>query len=525
MGRKRANGATDYWVCFGQGIVSVRNSTEGRQTESHHTRALSRRSAESTTQAAMFSKRWERRWKQWLVVLSLLLSDVLLALLVSLTASTLQGFWGQGPLSSASVGSIGITMMVWILMRVLLGLYPGYGLNQVEELRRQTYTALAALAVTATLAFGLQVGDLLSRLLVGLSSLELLLLSPLVRHLVKWGLGKVGLWGKPVAILGAAEAGKQLAQTLWREGGMGLRPVTVFDFEVSEGEVLEGAAHGETVAGAMDLARHQGIGTAVFAMPQVRSEQLSRFVGRASLIFPYIIVIPNLNGTTTSAVIARDLGGTLGLEIKHNLLNPWAQRLKRAMDIGCVVVGGALISPLLLVLSLFVWLERRGPILYWDLRMGKDANTFWCVKFRTMVDEADAELQRLLEENSRLREEYLEYHKLRDDPRITPVGKWLRTTSLDELPQLWNVLRGEMSLVGPRPYKPRESEVVGLAQEEILRVRPGITGLWQVSGRNSVSFKQRIQMDGYYVRNWSVWLDFVVLIRTAETVVFREGAA
>jgi hypothetical protein len=170
----------------------VRDNTEGRHTEGRHTSALSKRLAEPTTQAAMFSKRWERRWKQWLVVLALLLTDVLLALLVSLTASTLQGFWGQGPLSSASVGSIGITMMVWILMRVLLGLYPGYGLNQVEELRRQTYTALAALAVTATLAFGLQVGDLLSRLLVGLSSLELLLLSPLVRHLAKWGLGKVG---------------------------------------------------------------------------------------------------------------------------------------------------------------------------------------------------------------------------------------------------------------------------------------------------------------------------------------------
>ena len=140
---------------------------------------------------------WARR--HWLVVLALLLSDVLLALLVALTASTLQGFWGQGPITAASTegmvasaGSIVITMMVWILMRALLGLYPGYGLNQVEELRRQTYTALVALAVTATLAFALQVGDLPSRLLVGLSSLELLLLSPLVRHLAKWGLGKVG---------------------------------------------------------------------------------------------------------------------------------------------------------------------------------------------------------------------------------------------------------------------------------------------------------------------------------------------
>ena len=472
----------------------------------------------------MFPKRREQRWRQWLVVLTLLLSDVLLALVVSGTASTFQDLWGRGPLLTASAGSMIVTMTIWILMRALLGLYPGYGLNQVEELRRQTYTALAALAVTATLAFGFQVGDLLSRLLVGLGALELLLLSPLVRHLVKWGLGRVGLWGKPVAILGAAEAAKQLAQTLQREWELGFKPVAVFGFQVSAGEVLEETPYGESVAGAMELAREQGIDTAVFAMSQVRSEQLVRFVGKASLIFQYVIVIPNLNGTTTSAVIARDLGGTLGLEVKHNLLNPWSQRLKRVLDIGCVVVGGALVFPLLLLLALFIWLERRGPVLYWDLRMGKDAKPFRCVKFRSMVDEADAELQRLLEENSRLRQEYYEYHKLHDDPRITPIGRFLRKSSLDELPQLWNVLRGEMSLVGPRPYKPHESEAVGLSQEEILRVPPGITGLWQVSGRNSVTFKDRTLIDVYYVRNWSVWLDLIVLFRTANVVVFRRGA-
>ena len=463
--------------------------------------------------------------RRWLVTLTLLVSDILLALLVLQTASTLYGFLGSGPLSAASAApSIAITMVVWIVMRALSGLYPGYGLNQVEELRRQTYTALAALALTATLAFGFQVGDLLSRLLVGLSSLELLLLSPLVRHLVKWGLGALRMWGKPVAILGAGEAGGQLAQALEREPGLGYRPLAVFDFDRTEGTVLEGASHGGSVTEAMELARKRGIDTLVFAMPQVRHKQLVRFVGRASRDFRYVIVIPNLSGAVTSAVIARDLGGTLGLEIKHNLLNPWAQRIKRVLEVGAVVVGGALISPLLAVLAVLVWLERGGPVFYWDQRMGKDAKTFWCIKFRTMVDKADDELQRLLEESSRLREEYLRYHKLSDDPRITPVGRFLRKSSLDELPQLWNVLRGEMSLVGPRPYKPRESEEVGVLEEEILRVRPGITGLWQVSGRNSTTFEGRVQLDAYYVRNWSVWLDLVILARTLESVVFGKGA-
>jgi len=141
-----------------------------------------------------------------------------------------------------------------------------------------------------------------------------------------------------------------------------------------------------------------------------------------------------------------------------------------------------------------------------------------------MVPEAEAKLQHMLEEDPRLREEYLTYHKLRDDPRVTRVGRFLRKTSLDELPQIWNVLRGEMSLVGPRPYLPRESERIGAAQEEVLRVPPGMTGPWQVAGRNHTSFEERVRMDAYYVRDWSVWLDLILLARTLEVLVFKRAA-
>jgi lipopolysaccharide/colanic/teichoic acid biosynthesis glycosyltransferase len=116
------------------------------------------------------------------------------------------------------------------------------------------------------------------------------------------------------------------------------------------------------------------------------------------------------------------------------------------------------------------------------------------------------------------------YHKLRKDPRVTRVGSFLRKTSLDELPQLWNVLKGEMSLVGPRPYLPRESTDIGANQSEILRVNPGITGPWQVAGRNGTSFGERVTIDAYYVRNWSVWLDIVILARTVRTLIFDREA-
>jgi lipopolysaccharide/colanic/teichoic acid biosynthesis glycosyltransferase len=141
-----------------------------------------------------------------------------------------------------------------------------------------------------------------------------------------------------------------------------------------------------------------------------------------------------------------------------------------------------------------------------------------------MAHNAEVLLQQMLQKNVGLREEYAKYHKLRDDPRVTRVGRFLRRTSLDELPQIWNVLRGEMSLVGPRPYLPRESEEIGITQSEILRVPPGISGLWQVAGRNQTSFGERVQMDAYYVRDWSVWLDLVLLARTLKTVLLGRGA-
>jgi lipopolysaccharide/colanic/teichoic acid biosynthesis glycosyltransferase len=130
----------------------------------------------------------------------------------------------------------------------------------------------------------------------------------------------------------------------------------------------------------------------------------------------------------------------------------------------------------------------------------------------------------MLKENAEMREEYSKYHKLRRDPRVTGVGRFLRKTSLDELPQIWNVLRGEMSLVGPRPYLPRESGDIGAPQDEILRVPPGITGPWQVAGRNESFFADRVRMDVHYVRNWSVWLDLVILARTVKSVLLSRGA-
>ena len=460
-------------------------------------------------------------------MLALVFSDLLLASLFWGIAILLQSIWGQGQLlmTGTTPAYIVSNTVVWLGLRALLGLYPGYGLSPVEELRRQTYATVATLAILAILALAFQSGDQLSRLLVALSFLERLFLAPVGRHFVKWWLAKVGLWGKPAVIVGTGRNGGQLVRALNEEWGLGLRPVACFDSRLSAaGRVRKEVLHGQSLTGMLKRARSQGVDTAILAMPDVRREHVLRFVDIARHCFPHVIVIPNLGEMTNAAVTARRLGNVFGIEIKQNLLNPWNLRVKRVLDLTGAIVGGILVLPLLLMISLLIKIDSPGPVLYTAKRLGKDQTLFPCLKFRTMGPDAEAGLQRILEENPRMREEYLTYHKLRDDPRVTSMGRFLRKTSLDELPQLWNVLRGEMSLVGPRPYLPRESEEIGNSQDEVLRVPPGMTGPWQVAGRSHTSFKERVQMDANYVRDWSIWLDLILLARTVKILFFRRTA-
>ena len=464
-------------------------------------------------------------WRRRLVSLILLLTDALLALLVWGAAFALQSVWGHGPLSTATAISAAPSVATWMVIRALLGLYPGYGLDQVEELRRQTFAVLTTLAITSTFAFTLQVGQLMSRMALGLGFLGLLTLAPLARQLAKWLMMKADLWGKPVVVLSSGEPGERLATLLTRQWELGYIPIAVLGAHPSQSRNrFEETPDEESLAQATLLSKRYGIDTIIIAMPHTRREHVVKIVDWASLGFRHVTVIPNLGGITNSAAVARNFAGIFGIEINYNLLNPSVRRAKRALDIAATVVGVVLISPIFLTLCLLVWLESGGPVFYTDQRMGRDGKLFSCVKFRTMVPHAESVLQRMLEEDPELRKEYLEFHKLRQDPRVTRVGRFLRKTSLDELPQLWNVLRGDMRLVGPRPYLPRESGEIGVTQSEILRVYPGITGPWQVSGRNRTSFVERVKIDAHYVRNWSIWLDLVILARTAMTVLLARDA-
>ena len=196
---------------------------------------------------------------------------------------------------------------------------------------------------------------------------------------------------------------------------------------------------------------------------------------------------------------------------------------KRAFDIVGALTLGLLFSPLILLIITLIRIEGE-PILFWHKRIGRNGRIFHCVKFRTMVRNAEQVLRHLLNEHPELRDEWTQNLKLRNDPRITMTGRVLRLTSLDELPQLWNVLRGEMSLVGPRPVVRAELLRYGRNASKYLAVKPGLTGLWQVKGRNDTTYRRRVAMDKFYVQNHSILLDIYILAATPAAVLRRNGA-
>jgi lipopolysaccharide/colanic/teichoic acid biosynthesis glycosyltransferase len=191
---------------------------------------------------------------------------------------------------------------------------------------------------------------------------------------------------------------------------------------------------------------------------------------------------------------------------------------KRLFDIVFSLSVLILCSPLYLILAILIAVSSPGPIFYIQKRVGKDFKTFGCVKFRTMVNNADQVLQTMLEECPEMKQEFEENFKLKQDPRITWIGQFLRYTSLDEFPQFWNVLRGDMSVVGPRPLVPDEISRYGYRMKKVLTIRPGITGLWQVSGRNDIPYEKRIKMDVYYANAHNWLMDLWIIVKTVGIV-------
>ncbi|MCX7957689.1 MAG: undecaprenyl-phosphate galactose phosphotransferase WbaP [Deltaproteobacteria bacterium] len=212
------------------------------------------------------------------------------------------------------------------------------------------------------------------------------------------------------------------------------------------------------------------------------------------------------------------------INIKNRLKNPFYRAIKRIFDL---VIGSILLIislPLMFVIAILIKTDSDGSVIYRHRRIGYKGKQFDCLKFRSMVEGADKMLKKIIEENPKMKEEWDRFKKLPNDPRVTRIGRLLRKTSLDELPQLINVIKGDMSLVGPRPVLYEELQLFKEGSDYYLEVKPGITGLWQISGRSDIDFQKRVELESWYVKNYSLWLDITVIIRTIKVVFTKAGA-
>ncbi|MEA2101745.1 MAG: undecaprenyl-phosphate galactose phosphotransferase WbaP [Thermodesulfobacteriota bacterium] len=420
---------------------------------------------------------------------------------------------------------------LWVVMFAYEGLYPSVGMSFWEELKNLLKGDFIAFIMMILYTFIMRTSVEFSRLVIVMAFGFSLFILPLTRRWMRTLLGRLGLWAKTVILVGNPEPIRQVLENLGCNPDFGLRPVGMF---VSSEPPAQGGQERQLpdkmkdieIMGTLSMVGDTGhrAEEVIIAMPDLSRKDLVYMVERAGRIAPVVKVLPDLYGLASAGVRTHDLDGMLLLEIEDRLALKRNIYTKRAFDVICSLTGLILLSPFFVIVAMLVRMGSKGPVFFGHTRIGRKGDRFRCYKFRTMVFNAQEVLDDLLASDPDARAEWESAFKLRDDPRITGMGTLLRKTSLDEIPQLFNVLKGEMSLVGPRPIVADEVERYGDKSRYFFKVTPGITGLWQVSGRNDIGYDERVLIDEYYAKNWSFWLDIEIIIRTFGAVLKKEGA-
>ena len=347
------------------------------------------------------------------------------------------------------------------------------------------------------------------------------------RHFFRSMLFRLGLLSKSVIIIGAGNTGEIFARNI-TGSPFTIRRVLGFLDDDS-------AKQGLTISGCPVLGRLEDFAAlqeelcadeAVIAMPTVSRKRLAEILNMLEERVPRVLYIPDMYMLTTSTASIRNIDGMPVISSSQGLLNPVNVFIKSVIDYVGAIIALVVFSPIMLWAAWRIKREDGGPVFFTQPRIGRGLKPFRMCKFRTMITNASEVLEELLSKDENLREEFKRDFKLKNDPRITKIGHILRNTSLDELPQLFNILKGEMSLVGPRPIEPKEvNDYYSPAEAQTMfSTRPGISGMWQVSGRSELDVESRKGMNLYYVHNWSVWLDIAILLKTPVAVISHKGA-
>ncbi len=368
----------------------------------------------------------------------------------------------------------------------------------------------------------------ISRLVVGFTGVFSMFLLPFGRFYSKCFLFSFKRYSSVALIFGAGRTGRCLAQALHQEKYLGYRVVGFLDDNPSlYGRIFEGLKVYGPIRQVGKFVRLMNVEAIFIAGTSFSPKRLAEIYALSQRLVREIYVVPEFYGlgilnAELSCLFSRQL---FVLRIRNNLILPLNRFFKRVFDLVLIMLSLPVILPFMGIIALLIKIDSPGPVFFRHKRLGENGRPFYIFKFRTMHPEAERLLTDYLCHDPRAAYEWFVYRKLRPDPRVTRIGKFLRKFSLDELPQIFNVLKGEMSLIGPRPITEEECRLYyGNRASFYFSVKPGLTGLWQVSGRNLLSFEERVRLDVWYVLNWSLWLDLVILVRTVGTVISQRGS-
>jgi Undecaprenyl-phosphate galactose phosphotransferase WbaP len=426
---------------------------------------------------------------------------------------------------------------IWLLLLLpflivagyaLRGLYPGYGIPPAERINREFWTTIYVF-LTLSLYDFLNLGLSQARGVYALALLIILLARPVIFGFEIRLLKKFRVWGVPVVIIGSSKIGKILSTNLCSSPEIGLIPIGFLDkiHSQKKPELQEEKNGDVSIIGTLSDANSyasRGVTHAIVAESDLPAGILEKIV--TGLPFRKVFIVTNLLDFATHGVSIRELGGLLTIHYNRRLSKQSYHLLKRLIDLIIAVPAFFVSLPVLLLAGLAIKVASPGPILYTQVRAGQGQRPIRVIKLRTMYVDAEERLKQMLATDPVAAQEWHNTYKLRRDPRIIKnVGNFLRRTSIDELPQLWNIIRGDMSLVGPRPFPLYHlSKFTPEFQQLRSSVKPGLTGYWQIMARSDSNLQIQQLLDRYYILNCSLWLDWYILVRTFISVFTGKGA-
>lgn len=483
---------------------------------------------------AYFKKTYRNRTSSFISGLMIMLSDAVALFCCIGISFLIVNFINPSSINFRSFIYYSQYFPLFLVVYYAAGLYPGIMTSPSDEVRKLTICSFFCyIGICISIAFLSEeseslVGSFTQKIVkdsdnIGvvsaflISSLLTAIGLPSMREITRHLHGRFSFWGVPAVIYVTDNSGDEVIERLLHRRDLGYKPAVIISSTEKDCSMYKGIPVFPESDEILKVIKQLNLKVAI----------LCNYKGNRKKIltsYRYTIYLSSHQDFFTSTMSIKDMGGILGFASTHNLTKKGNLFAKRLIDIVLCLIAGVIALPVSILIAMGVKLTSKGPAFYGHKRVGKNGKIIRCWKFRSMVNNSQEMLEHILATDPIRRAEWEKDRKFIDDPRVTKFGNFLRKTSLDELPQLWNIFVGEMSFVGPRPVTESELSKYGENTDFVLSVTPGLSGMWQISGRSDTGYEERVTLDSYYIQNWSVWLDLWIIIKTVWVVLRGKGA-